>query len=43
MNPFEVVSTRMYQSAGKKTNYNGMIDCMRKTIQAEGATALQKG
>lgn len=43
MNPFDVISTRMYQSSGRQTVYNGVVDCFRKTIIAEGWTALQKG
>ncbi|CAF3518168.1 unnamed protein product [Adineta steineri] len=43
MNPFDVVSTRIYQSSGQQTVYHGVIDCFRKTIRAEGWTALQKG
>lgn len=43
MNPFDVISTRMYQSSGRQTVYYGVVDCFRKTIVAEGWTALQKG
>jgi len=43
MNPFDVVSTRIYQSSGRQTVYYGVLDCFRKTIRAEGWTALQKG
>ncbi|CAF0994359.1 unnamed protein product [Didymodactylos carnosus] len=43
MNPFDVISTRMYQSSGQQTVYNNVIDCFRKTIQGEGLSALQKG
>ena len=43
MNPFDVVSTRIYQSSGRHTVYHGVLDCFRKTISAEGWTALQKG
>ena len=43
MNPFDVVSTRIYQSSGHQTVYYGVLDCFKKTIQAEGWTALQKG
>ena len=43
MNPFDVVSTRIYQSSGQQTVYYGVIDCFRKTIHAEGWKALQKG
>jgi solute carrier family 25 protein 34/35 len=43
MNPFDVVSTRMYQSSGRQTVYHGVIDCFKKTLQTEGWRALQKG
>ncbi len=43
MNPFDVISTRIYQSNGRQTVYYGVLDCCRKTIRAEGWTALQKG
>lgn len=40
--PFELVKIRLQDkaSAGK---YSGMIDCVRKTIQAEGPMALYNG
>jgi solute carrier family 25 protein 34/35 len=43
MNPFDVVSTRIYQSSGRQTVYHSVFDCFRKTVRAEGWTALQKG
>ena len=43
MNPFDVVSTRIYQSSGRQTIYYGVLDCIQKTVKAEGWTALQKG
>lgn len=43
MNPFDVISTRIYQSSGRQTVYHGVIDCFRKTIRTEGWTAIQKG
>jgi solute carrier family 25, member 34/35 len=43
MNPFDVISTRIYQSSGQQTVYYGVVDCFRKTIDAEGWRALQKG
>lgn len=43
MNPFDVISTRIYQSSGRHTVYRGVIDCFRQTIRAEGWRALQKG
>ena len=43
MNPFDVVSTRIYQSSGRQTVYSGVLDCFKKTIRAEGWRALQNG
>lgn len=43
MNPFDVISTRIYQSSGRQTVYHGVFDCFRKTVRTEGWTALQKG
>jgi solute carrier family 25, member 34/35 len=43
MNPLDVISTRLYQSAGKNTSYTSPIDCLIKTIKTEGIFALQKG
>ena len=43
MNPLDVVSTRLYQSAGKATSYSGPLDCAVKTIRSEGLLAMQKG
>ena len=43
MNPLDVVSTRLYQSAGRATQYSGPIDCGIQTVRAEGLAALQKG
>ncbi|CAF1317324.1 unnamed protein product [Adineta ricciae] len=43
MNPFDVVSTRIYQSSGRETVYHSVFDCFKKTVQAEGWFALQKG
>ena len=43
MNPFDVISTRIYQSSGKQTVYHGVLDCFKKTIRVEGWSALQKG
>jgi len=43
MNPLDVISTRLYQSAGKATKYTGPIDCFIQTVKREGITALQKG
>lgn len=43
MNPFDVVSTRLYQSQGHATVYAGPLDCAIQTVRAEGWGALQKG
>ena len=43
MNPLDVVSTRLYQSAGVNTKYRGPVDCLLQTVRAEGHFALQKG
>ena len=43
MNPLDVVSTRLYQSAGRNTHYSGPLDCLMQTVRAEGVAALQKG
>jgi hypothetical protein len=43
MNPFDVVATRMYQSAGVATAYRGPWDCAVRTVRAEGLRALAKG
>ena len=43
MNPLDVVSTRLYQSAGISTSYSGPLDCARQTVRREGLSALQKG
>lgn len=43
MNPLDVISTRLYQSAGKATHYTGPLDCGIQTVRAEGWAALQKG
>lgn len=43
MNPLDVISTRLYQSAGKATQYTGVVDCALKTVRSEGLLAMQKG
>ena len=46
MNPFDVVSSRMYNEktvGGKGVYYKGPIDCFLKTIRAEGLSGLYKG
>lgn len=41
MNPFDVVSTRLYNQTGSK--YSGVLDCFGKTVRAEGIRGLYKG
>ncbi|UJR37931.1 hypothetical protein I4U23_030617 [Adineta vaga] len=43
MNPFDVIATRIYQSSGRQTVYNGVFHCFKKTVHDEGWFALQKG
>jgi solute carrier family 25, member 34/35 len=46
MNPFDVVSTRIYNQPivdGRGTLYQGVRDCFRKTLRAEGVHGLYKG
>ncbi|KAF9119472.1 Mitochondrial oxaloacetate carrier protein [Mortierella sp. GBA39] len=48
MNPFDIISTRMFNQAtdpitGKGSLYRNPLDCFLKTVRAEGVTALYKG
>jgi solute carrier family 25 protein 34/35 len=43
MNPFDVVSTRMYMQKTGEQKYNGILDCMNKTIRIEGIRGIYKG
>ncbi|KAJ3347452.1 Mitochondrial oxaloacetate carrier protein [Entophlyctis luteolus] len=47
MNPFDVISTRMYNqhrgADGKGTLYSSLFDCIAKTLRTEGPGALYKG
>lgn len=45
MNPFDVISTRIYNetTSKEKCQYKGIIDCGIKTIQTEGVKGLMKG
>ncbi|KAJ3201427.1 Mitochondrial oxaloacetate carrier protein [Entophlyctis luteolus] len=47
MNPFDVISTRMYNqhrdANGKGSLYTSLFDCMAKTLKTEGPSALYKG
>ena len=40
--PFDVVKSRI-QQASSPTAYAGMLDCMRQSVAAEGATVLWRG
>lgn len=42
MNPFDIVSTRMFNQKGKAL-YRNPIDCLVKTVKTEGIRALYKG
>ena len=46
MNPFDVVSTRLYSQQvvnGKGTLYDGLLDCFLKIGKSEGFGAFYKG
>lgn len=46
MNPFDVVSTRLYSQQvieGQGALYSGVVDCFRKTFRAEGVGGFMKG
>ncbi|RLN79031.1 hypothetical protein BBJ28_00007571 [Nothophytophthora sp. Chile5] len=46
MNPMDVVSTRLYSQKvvnGKGHLYSGVVDCILKTLRAEGITGFYKG
>ncbi|KAF9126939.1 Mitochondrial oxaloacetate carrier protein [Linnemannia schmuckeri] len=48
MNPFDIISTRMFNQAtdpmtGKGSLYKNPLDCFLKTVKTEGVTALYKG
>eukprot|EP00043_Microstomoeca_roanoka_P017296 m.180251 g.180251 ORF g.180251 m.180251 type:complete len:311 (-) comp16612_c0_seq4:2973-3905(-) len=48
MNPFDVVTTRLYNQpvdpkTGKGVYYRGVVDCLFKTVKAEGVLGLYKG
>jgi len=46
LNPFDVVTTRMYNQqivAGQKPLYSGWTNCFMKTLTAEGFTGMYKG
>ncbi|KAG0049837.1 Mitochondrial oxaloacetate carrier protein, partial [Linnemannia elongata] len=48
MNPFDIISTRMFNQAtdpitGKGSLYRNPLDCFLKTVRTEGVTALYKG
>lgn len=41
--PLETIRTRISLSAGFGIQYNGIVDCARRTVQTEGFSALYKG
>ena len=42
--PVDVVKTRiMSQKLGQPLLYNGMIDCIKKTLHSEGVSGFYKG
>ncbi|KAF9129350.1 Mitochondrial oxaloacetate carrier protein [Mortierella sp. 14UC] len=48
MNPFDIISTRMFNQAtdpltGRGSLYRSPLDCFLKTVKTEGVTALYKG
>jgi solute carrier family 25, member 34/35 len=46
MNPFDVISTRIYNEGtknGKGLLYNGVFDCILKMMKTEGVTGFYKG
>ena len=47
MNPFDVVSTRLYNqkvdASGRGLLYRGWVDCFSRTVKAEGFFGLYKG
>lgn len=46
MNPFDVVSTRLYSQKvvnGQGALYSGVADCFQKTLKAEGLPGFFKG
>mmetsp|Transcript_19952 Transcript_19952/g.29521 ORF Transcript_19952/g.29521 Transcript_19952/m.29521 type:complete len:227 (+) Transcript_19952:303-983(+) len=43
MNPFDVVSTRMYNQSKGNLLYSSPLDCASKTFKMEGARGLFKG
>lgn len=44
INPFDVVSTRLYtQGGGVTERYTGVLDCATKTLKAEGFRGVRVG
>jgi len=43
INPFDVMSTRLYNQPGKNRIYNGYLDCVRQILKTEGPGAFNKG
>lgn len=43
MNPFDVISTRLYtQGGGVTERYTGPLDCAVKTVRAEGFRGVRR-
>lgn len=43
LSPADVVSTRLYQSAGIATKYRGPLDCALQTLRNEGPRVFMRG
>jgi solute carrier family 25, member 34/35 len=43
MNPFDVVSTRLYNQDAAKPLYSGPVNCLVRTARSEGIRGLYKG
>ena len=43
MNPFDVVSTRLYNQSATNPLYTGPIDCLKKIFMKEGVFGFFKG
>lgn len=41
--PFDVVKSRIQATCWQHSPYAGWVDCMRRTVQLEGAGALVRG
>jgi solute carrier family 25 (adenine nucleotide translocator) protein 4/5/6/31 len=41
--PLDTIRRRMMMTSGEKVHYNGMMDCGRQIVKAEGVSSLFKG